>query len=54
MKNLRDLSKLIAAAFGRMSVMYSIPPLYFYSGVDVLTLLGVERDVAISRRIHVL
>jgi len=43
---------LTAAAFGRISVMYSIPPLYFYSGVDALILLGVVRDLAISRRIH--
>ncbi|HTM35884.1 MAG TPA: hypothetical protein VL156_03990 [Terriglobales bacterium] len=45
---------LTAAAFGRMSLMYSIPPLYFYSGVDALILLGVLRDLAISRRVHVI
>ena len=41
---------LTGAAFGRMSIMHS--PLYFYGGVDVLILLGVLRDLAVSRRIH--
>jgi hypothetical protein len=43
---------LTAAAFGRMRIMESIPPLYFYSGVDGLILLGAVRDLAITRRIH--
>lgn len=41
---------LTGAAFGRMSIMHA--PLYFYGGVDVLILLGVLRDLAVSRRIH--
>jgi hypothetical protein len=41
---------LTGAAFGRMPVMHA--PLYFYSGIDGLILLGVLRDVAVSRRIH--
>jgi hypothetical protein len=43
---------LTAAAFGRLAIMHSIAPLYFYSGVDGLILLGVFRDLAVSRRIH--
>jgi hypothetical protein len=43
---------LTAAAFGRLTIMHSIPPLYFYSGVDGLILLGALRDLAVSRRIH--
>ena len=27
-------------------------PVYFYSGIDGLILLGVLRDLAVSRRIH--
>ena len=42
---------LTGAAFGRMPIMHA--PLYFYSGIDVLILLGVLRDLAISRRIHI-
>jgi hypothetical protein len=41
---------LTGAAFGRMPIMHA--PLYFYSGIDGLILLGVLRDLAISRRIH--
>ena len=41
---------LTGAAFGRMPVMHA--PLYFYGGIDGLILLGVLRDLAISRRIH--
>lgn len=41
---------LTGAAFGRMPVMHA--PLYFYSGIDGLILLGVLRDLAVSRRIH--
>ena len=33
-----------------MPIMHA--PLYFYSSVDVLILLGVLRDLAVSRRIH--
>lgn len=43
---------LTAAAFGRIGIIKSIPPLYFYSGVDGLVLLGAMRDLAVSRRIH--
>lgn len=41
---------LTGAAFGRMPIMHG--PLYFYSGIDALILLGVLRDLAVSRRIH--
>jgi hypothetical protein len=41
---------LTGAAFGRMPTMHA--PLYFYSGVDGLILLGVLRDLAVSHRIH--
>lgn len=41
---------LTGAAFGRMPIMHA--PLYFYSGIDALILLGVLRDLAVSRRIH--
>jgi hypothetical protein len=41
---------LTGAAFGRMPIMHA--PLYFYSGIDGLILLGVLRDLAVSRRIH--
>ena len=41
---------LTGAAFGRMPMMHA--PLYFYGGIDGLILLGVLRDVAVSRRIH--
>jgi hypothetical protein len=43
---------LTGAAFGRMPMMHA--PLYFYSGIDGLILLGVLRDLAVSRRIHCL
>jgi len=39
---------LTGAAFGR----FLPSPLYFYGGVDGLILLGVLRDLAVSRRIH--
>jgi len=42
---------LTGAAFGRMPMMHA--PLYFYSGIDGLILLGVLRDLAVSRRIHI-
>jgi hypothetical protein len=41
---------LTGAAFGRMPIMHA--PLYFYGGIDGLILLGVLRDLAVSRRIH--
>jgi hypothetical protein len=41
---------LTGAAFGRMPIMHA--PLTFYGGIDVLILLGVFRDLAVSRRIH--
>lgn len=40
---------LTGAAFGRMPIMHA--PLYFYGGIDGLILLGVLRDLAVSRRI---
>ena len=40
---------LTGAAFGRMSF---IPSMFFYAGIDALILLGVVRDLAITRRIH--
>ena len=41
---------LTGAAFGRMPIMHA--PLYFYSGIDGLILLGVLRDLSVTRRIH--
>ncbi len=41
---------LTGAAFGRMLMMHA--PLSFYGGIDALILLGVLRDLAVSRRIH--
>ena len=41
---------LTGAAFGRIPIMHT--PLCFYGGVDGLILLGVFRDLAINRRIH--
>jgi len=41
---------LTGAAFGRIPLMHA--PLSFYSGVDGLILLGVLRDLVVSRRIH--
>ncbi len=41
---------LTGASFGRMPMMHA--PLHFYSGIDGLILLGVLRDLAVSRRIH--
>jgi hypothetical protein len=41
---------LTGAAFGRMPMMHA--PLYFYSGIDGLILLGLLRDLAVSGRIH--
>ncbi len=43
---------LTAAAFGRMNMVRSIPPLAFYTGVDGLILLGAVRDLAVTRRVH--
>jgi Na+-transporting NADH:ubiquinone oxidoreductase subunit NqrE len=41
---------LTSAAFGRFP---QISDAWFYSGVDVLILLGVARDLIVNRRIHV-
>ena len=43
---------LTAAAFGRMNMIRSVPPLGFYFGVDALILLGALRDLVVNRRIH--
>jgi hypothetical protein len=42
---------LTAAAFGRFPENL-LPPVLFYSGVDVLILLGVVRDLVVSRSVH--
>lgn len=42
---------LTAAAFGRFPTNF-FPPAYFYSGVDILILLGVVRDAIVDRRVH--
>lgn len=42
---------LTAAAFGRFPPQI-LPPVLFYSGVDILILCGVVRDLVINRRIH--
>jgi hypothetical protein len=42
---------LTAAAFGRFPP-HLLPPVVFYSGVDLLILLGVARDLIVNRRIH--
>jgi hypothetical protein len=42
---------LTAAAFGRFPARI-LPPILFYSGVDLLILLGVARDLIVSRSIH--
>jgi hypothetical protein len=42
---------LTAAAFGRFPEAI-LPQRYFYSGVDVLVLLGVARDLLVTRRVH--
>ena len=41
---------LTGAAFGRMPIMHT--PLAFYGGIDGLILLGVLRDLVVSRRVH--
>lgn len=43
-------SVLTGAAFGRMPLMHA--PLEFYGGIDGLIVLGVSRDLLVSRRIH--
>lgn len=43
---------LTAAAFGRFPERL-LPAELFYAGVDVLILLGVVRDLIVSRRVHV-
>jgi hypothetical protein len=42
---------LTAAAFGRFPENI-LPPVLFYSGVDLLILLGAFRDLVVSRSIH--
>ncbi len=42
---------LTAAAFGRFPENL-LPPVLFYSGVDLLILLGAARDLVVSRSIH--
>ena len=42
---------LSAAAFGRFPSSI-LPPILFYAGVDLLILLGVARDLIVSRSIH--
>ena len=42
---------LSAAAFGRFPSRI-LPPILFYSGVDLLIVLGVARDLIVSRSIH--
>jgi len=42
---------LTAAAFGRFP-SFLVPHNWFYAGVDVLILLGVVRDLVVSKRIH--
>jgi hypothetical protein len=42
---------LTAASFGRFP-QWLLPSAYFYAGVDVMILLGVARDLIVSRRIH--
>ena len=42
---------LTAAAFGRFPSRI-LPPILFYAGVNFLILLGVARDLIVSRRIH--
>jgi hypothetical protein len=41
---------LTGAAFGRMSMLHT--PVGFYGGIDALILLGVLRDLTVTRRIH--
>lgn len=42
---------LTSAAWGRFPTHF-FPPVYFYSGVDALILLGVVRDLVVNRRVH--
>ncbi len=42
---------LTAAAWGRVPEQI-LNPTYFYSGVDLLILFGVVRDLIVSRRVH--
>jgi hypothetical protein len=42
---------LTAAAFGRFP-QWLLPSVYFYSGVDLLILLGVIRDLIVNGRVH--
>jgi hypothetical protein len=42
---------LTAAAFGRLPHSF-LPPRGFYAGVDLLILLGVARDLIVTRSVH--
>jgi hypothetical protein len=42
---------LTAAGFGRFPA-WLLPPYLFYGGVDALILLGVARDLVVTRRVH--
>ena len=42
---------LTSAAFGRFPTNF-FPPAYFYTGVDVLILLGALRDLVVMHRVH--
>jgi hypothetical protein len=42
---------LTAASFGRFP-QWLLPSVYFYSGVDLLILLGVIRDLIVNGRVH--
>jgi len=43
---------LTAAAFGRFPSGLQPLPLMFYTGVDLLIVLGVARDLVLNRRVH--
>ena len=43
---------LTAAAFGRLAHYFLIPRALFYGGVDLLILLGVARDLIVTRSVH--
>jgi hypothetical protein len=43
---------LTAAAWGRMAIPTNVPYISFYSGVDLLILLGVLRDLIVNRKVH--
>ena len=43
---------LTAAAFGRLANFFLLPKGSFYLGVDLLILLGVARDLIVTRSVH--